>query len=391
MTRNPDHARVCLFSQRRLHQALSRCVAYEFEDVICQLEAPTFLAPQHGRSSPLRYGALNRLARYWRWAPHLISPGLTKSPLRQDYALFMAAVQFPSDLLSLASVPNWRQRSQFAVCWLEELWASSLDTWQGQLELLRQFDLVIVNCYHSRAGLVQQLDGHCRYLPPGVDALRFMPADLTAERPIDVCNIGRRSQTTHHSLLQWARQDNRFYYFDSFAPKAVYDPAEHRFLLAQLIQRSAFFIANAAKSDLPCETAGQTELGFRFFEGAAGGAVLLGHPPGGTAFDRYFAWPDSIIAMPWGSDRLPQVIDELRRQPARLARIRAANVAACLGRHDWVWRWQAILHAAGLAPTAAMRQRIETLQYHEAALRRHHALDAQPLNGQRSHAAASTA
>jgi hypothetical protein len=152
--------------------------------------------------------------------------------------------------------------------------------------------------------------------------------------------------------------------------------------LSRIIQRSRYFIANAAKSDLPNETAGQTELGFRFFEGAAAGAVLLGHPPSGLAFDRFFAWDDSIVPVPWASDALPRIIAELDREPQRLQRIRAQNIAACLSQHDWVWRWRAILDAAGLSMTNAMQQRLQTLQhrYYEIAPEPHQRTTLHNLN-----------
>lgn len=108
---------------------------------------------------------------------------------------------------------------------------------------------------------------------------------------------------------------------------------------------------------MPGETEGQQEVGFRFFEGAAAGVVMIGEPPNVASFSENFDWPDAVVRLPLGSTEIGAVIDELEGQPERVARIRRDNVANALRRHDWVYRWNQVLEVVGLEPTAAARNR----------------------------------
>ncbi len=42
-----ESPRVLLYSQRRLAPLISRCLSYEFEDVICQVDAVDLIAPTY--------------------------------------------------------------------------------------------------------------------------------------------------------------------------------------------------------------------------------------------------------------------------------------------------------------------------------------------------------
>ncbi|MEO0587186.1 MAG: glycosyltransferase family 1 protein, partial [Planctomycetota bacterium] len=85
--------------------------------------------------------------------------------------------------------------------------------------------------------------------------------------------------------------------------KDVVDALQHRTLLAQTIQRCKFFIANRGfVNDLG---ATQQEIGARFYEGAAGGAVLIGDVPDTALFRETFDWPDAAISIPFDDPDLP--------------------------------------------------------------------------------------
>ena len=99
---------------------------------------------------------------------------------------------------------------------------------------------------------------------------------------------------------------------------------------------------------------GQQELGYRFFEGAAAGAVMIGQAPDCEAFKELFGWPDSVVPLkPDGSD-VAEMLESLRAQPDRLEEMSRRNAREALLRHDWVYRWMQILAIAGLEPTPRM-------------------------------------
>jgi hypothetical protein len=200
-------------------------------------------------------------------------------------------------------------------------------------------------------------------MPQGVDALRFCPWPDPPVRSIDVCNIGRRSPVTHGKLLEHARQGRIFYYYDTIKPAAkqvtfhVSSGPEHRLLLANLLKRSRYFIANRSRANQPELTRGRDEIAGRFFEGAASGTIVLGDPPNIDEFRSRFDWPDAVIPMPFDAPEVAIRIEELDADPSRQARIRKDNVANALLRHDWVHRLRTILESVGVGPPPRMLAR----------------------------------
>lgn len=141
----------------------------------------------------------------------------------------------------------------------------------------------------------------------------------------------------------------------------MYDPRDHRDQLANLIKRARYFVTNVAKITAPEDTGGQQEVGFRFYEGAAAGAVLVGEAPSCPSFQTNFGWEDAVVHMPYGTANPAEVLDALDADPARVDAIRRRNVANSLRRHDLVYRWERVLDTVGLQPTARVAERRERL------------------------------
>jgi len=361
MTASP---RILMLSQRNLAPVISRCTSYELEDVVCAVDAVDFVAPAYRdlgikiiQPFEILQLIVNRLGERTA-AVRRLNPGIRSSRAQGRYDLFFSICQFVTDLPALNALQGWRECSRTAACWIEEIWARDIPRMRSQLALLRQFDYLFVGCRGSVEPLQEATGRPCVYLPPGVDCLRFVPGQLAPPRVIDVYAMGRRHPDTHAALLEWARGGGHFYLHDTFRGNvAVGSPAAHRDMLAGLIKRTRYFLANRAKVDVPGETEGQQEVGFRFFEGAAAGVVMIGEPPNVASFSENFDWPDAVVRLPLGSTEIGALIDELERQPERVARIRRDNVANALRRHDWVYRWNQVLEVVGLEPTAAARNR----------------------------------
>lgn len=359
------HSRILLLSQRGLAPVISRCCSYEFEDIICSVDAADLVAPTYRLNS---FEHLSRAVnKAGRRAAVLrgINPGIRPIRVTRDYRLFFAVFQFATDLPSLNALRGWRERCEIAACWLEEIWARDLDRLQSQLGLLREFDYIFTNCQGSVDGLAKATDRPVIYQPPGVDCLTFFPGDPPVDRVIDVFNMGRRHPATHQALLQLEAERGIFYLYDTFKGNIpVQSPSEHRLQLANLVKRTRFFLANKAKVTEEGETGEQQEVGFRFFEGAAGGTVMIGEPPSVDSFREHFDWNDAVIYLPYGSGEMADLLAELERDPERLARIRRDNMLNALRRHDWAHRWRALLKATGieLPPGLGIREaRLEEL------------------------------
>jgi Glycosyl transferases group 1 len=368
---------VLLLSMRRLADLVAFSLQYEFEDVIAEVtggdrvEAGGRAALERAR----RAYKLARLATGSRRLAQACAPRPSTVRLERDYELFFPVFNNAYELFALATVPEWRRRCRVAACFVNELWVQLLPRYL--LELLAGFDHIFLGVRHTLEEVARIVGRPCSYLPLAVDVIRFAPSPDAPPRPIDVCNIGRRSPVTHQALLRLARERGRFYYYDTVAASGedhrqrtfrVEDAAEHRLLLASLLQRSRYFIANRGRVNEPEVTQGRDEIGGRFYEGAAAGTVMLGEPPRSDEFDRQFDWPDAVIRLPFDSPDVERVLLELEAEPRRLERIRRDNVRQAALRHDWVHRLRAVFDVLELAPTTAMLDRQARLQALAAAV-----------------------
>jgi hypothetical protein len=205
----------------------------------------------------------------------------------------------------------------------------------------------------------------CHFLPAGIDTIRFSPLPHLPARSIDIYAIGRRWEGIHKALLRAASKNELFYIHDTFHDMASMEPInyrQHRELFANMAKRSTYFVVSPAKMDSFQETRGQVEMGHRYFEGAAAGAVMIGQAADSEAFRELFSWPDAVVEIqPNGSDTL-SVLADLNANPERVAAISRRNALESLLRHDWLYRWKTIFQLSGIEPSPGMTAREEQLK-----------------------------
>ena len=219
-----------------------------------------------------------------------------------------------------------------------------------------------MNLNSSVKKVAEIIERPCSYLPPGIDALKFYPYPSQPQRSIDVCSIGRRPASIHESLLKMADKNNFFYVYNTMRQSFMRNYNDHRSLYRNIVKRSCYFIAYKPKFNLTSHTGGQEELSVRFFEGAAGGAVILGIPPNCDAFQQNFDWADAVIPLPEDTTNVGEIITYLDSQPERLNKIRTDNVVNSLLRHDWLYRWEKILAAVDISISPGIIERKAKLQ-----------------------------
>jgi hypothetical protein len=263
------------------------------------------------------------------------------------------------------AIDGWKERCKVTVCWLDELWARHLSITRDLLRRLRDFDNVFVSCQGMVGPLSDFIGRSCHFLPAGTDTIRFSPFPHPPARSIDVYAIGRRWEGIHQSLLAASSRNELFYIHDTFQDMARMEPInyrQHRELFANMAKRSRYFLVSPAKMDSFQETRGQVEIGHRYFEGAAAGAVMIGQAADSEAFRGVFPWPEAVIEMqPDGSDAL-SVIADLNANPEQVGAISRRNAVESLLRHDWLHRWQEIFKLSGIEPSPGMRSREEQLK-----------------------------
>lgn len=357
---------VLLLSMRRIADLVAFCVQYEFEDVARDVTGADRV-DVGDRAALERWRRAYKLVRLSAGSPRLaraVVPPPRPLRLERDYDLFFPIFNNAYELFALAGVANWRARCRRAACFINEIWAHDIPGYL--VELLRDFDHVFVGLQHPVDEIARIVGRPCSYLPMAVDVVTFAPLPDPPARSIDICSIGRRSAVTHAALVRLARERRIFYHYDTVAASGldrkqrtfhVDSPSDHRLLLAGLLQRTRYFIANRSLVNAPEITVGREEIAPRLYEGAAAGTVMLGEAPRTEEFARQFGWPDAVIWLPFDSPSVGDTLAQLDRDPARLERIRRLNVANAALRHDWVYRLRTVFETLGLAPTGAMLAR----------------------------------
>ncbi|MBT3381525.1 MAG: glycosyltransferase [Lentisphaerae bacterium] len=357
-----DQSRICVFSLRDAFASVPRCCGYEFEDVIREIDAVDMVCPtlEPRPVTGLLEKVTRRLRRRTGWSierePKVVPPTVSHE---YDLGFFIQQDLGDADVLELS--PEWHDRCRVTVCLIEELWAHQT-IWPKTLAPLAKFDYLCVYCSGTAEALAKATGRPVFYLAPGVDTLRFCPYPDPPERFIDLYSMGRRAEAAHRASYALAQAGDIHYLYDSAGVRDVPSAAEHRALLAERVKRTRYFVANKAKVDAPEDTQGQDEVGFRFFEGAAGGAILIGDLPNCETFRTLLDWDAVAFQLDYASDDIAGLLREMDGQPERIAQARRASVLHSLRRHDWVYRWETVLAKAGLPPLAAAQERKDSLE-----------------------------
>ena len=355
---NPSLA---ILSLRGLTSHVSMCGAYEFEDVLCAaFPGSKLYAP---RPSPSIQTGLKIKARL---APTGSFGGILDNVFAieqvDEHEVLLAVVGGVRDLALLGAMKDWRRKSRYAICWLDELWVEEIPQLRGRLRVLEQFDVVVSTQYYTAEKLREELKSpEVMFLPPGVDALGFAPVMEPSLRPIDITNhrVDRRRHTQGHARVCEAnrgilllRQPERPLR-GSFALGASVS-------LRQYSKEVEVFLV-PLRQDEAEGPPGQLEFGSRYIEGLAAGCVLLGSRKSTPAFDTFLGWEDAVIEMPFECTNVPEILRSLDSQADRLREISTRNVRQSLEGHDHAHRWKTIVDRLGLSEDYHMSRRQEEL------------------------------
>jgi hypothetical protein len=355
---------VLLPTSRGFTRKAFECNLYEAQDVLADV-ADVDMVRLEPRAGFQFKSAWHRRLLYRDVTRRLVflNPGLKSVTLTRDYDIFISIGHLYRDQLYINAIDRWRERCRVSVCWIGELYASFIPRARYWLHALKKFDHVFLGTQGGVDALSDAIGRQVRWLPGVTDVMRFSPYPAAPARVIDVYSMGRRWEGIHQSLLREASRSGLFYLHDT-APVSetdVFDHRQHRNVLANIAKRSTYFMVAPGKMDHPEETGGQSEVSFRYFEGAAAGAVLLGQTPQSPTFQEVFGWPDAVIDIkPDGSDVI-KVISDMNRQPERIRAISRRNATQALLRHDWIHFWKQIFDVAGLQIGSGAAARIQRL------------------------------
>jgi hypothetical protein len=333
---------------------------YDAQDVLVEVDDVELICLEPGPSHEFKDKWQRKLMfRDLTGRVIFMNPGLRKVKLTREYDVFLVRCQTEKDLTDLNAIKDWKEHCKISVCWIDELWAAQIPNNRRWLHVFKEFDHIFVGFSETVDPLSKAIDRPVHLLPGGVDALRFTPYPDPPTRVIDVYSIGRRREEIHRRLLQAAERKKIFYIYDTFSGSMseVHDHRQHRDHYANVAKRSRYFMVAPGKVGELAETQGQSVVGYRYYEGAAAGAVMVGQTPNSETFRQMFPWRDAVIPVqPDGSDVL-EVLAQLASDPARLSMASQRNAIGALLHFDWVYRWKEVLKIAGLEPSTGMVSR----------------------------------
>ena len=357
--------RIFMPTWREFNREIFNTGLYEAQDVLADMGAVDLCAlmPRRGLRFKEKW---QRLLLYRDPTDRLMfaNPGLEPVRLDDEYEAFVVFCQSFRDLLYVNAVQGWQERCRTSVCWIDEIWAAVVPRYKNWLKVLRPFEHICVSSQKSAKVLSEAIGRPCHWVPGGVDALRFSPYPNSPRRVVDVYSVGRRWDGIHNALLELAARKSLFYVHDTVQGISTMPPIngrQHRDLYASVAKRSRYFVVAPAKMDDPDHTKGESELGYRYFEGAASGAVMIGQSVDGEHYRELFGWPDAVISIRSDGADVAEVLADLDANPARAAAIGRRNAAEALLRHDWVYRWKKIWELAGIPLSPGMIAREATL------------------------------
>lgn len=336
------------------------CAWYEAQDVLSDVDNVDLFCLEPRTGHRFWEGFFKRLVWHdFTGKLVFLNSGFQPIHLSKEYELFIAVCRGWEDLLHINAIRNWKEKCRKSVCWIDELWSADLPSSKSWLPAFKKFDHVLIGLKGSVDAVSDAIGRRCHFVPAGIDAIRFTPYPEPPLRVIDVYSIGRRFEGMHEALRKLAAGKHEFYVYETFdgSNAQIFNHRQHREAYADFAKRSRYFIVSQAKMNRPAETRGQIEVGYRYFEGSAAGAVMIGQAPDCESFHTMFDWPDAVIEIqPDGSD-VESVLSGLDADPERLREISRRNAVEALLRHDWVYRWKQIFCIAGLDPSPDMEER----------------------------------
>jgi hypothetical protein len=364
---DPPEPRVLVVSQRGRYPAVSRSLRYEFED--SSYGVADIIAP-----GP--FGTHWRLVHRASVALDGLRPGLSAAlsgsrfSARRRYDLVLVVVQTMADLLRLQPLRALLRQARTSACLVDELFVNGFHQRRGEIRLLSMFDRILLTMEGSVPAVAEATLRPTSYFAPSVDALESCPYPNGPPRVIDVLSIGRQSPMTHSALLDHSRRLGWLYLYDGGSgDTGTPDHRSHRRRTVDLLRHTRYFLCYHGKIDRPEETGGQQEIGFRYFEGAAAGAINLGEAPSAPSYSRLFGWTDSVVPLPFGSAEVESSLRSFEADPSRCEGIRRASVRHSLLLHDHVYRWADVLRLAELPEPEEMALRRRLLSERAAAVK----------------------
>jgi hypothetical protein len=173
--------------------------------------------------------------------------------------------------------------------------------------------------------------------------------------------MGRRIEKRHAKFVHWSNKSGAFYFFDTAGNVPMIDHREHRKRYINILNRTKLFVVSPGKVVNPLNEVLPEEIGYRYFEGAACGTVMIGDIPNSPVFKECFDYPNPVLPIP-DSDELNSFLEEytaLSSDPFYPTRI--AGLKNILEHFDHAHWWNKLMKYSGFGFDDNTSPRLEQL------------------------------
>ena len=326
-----ERLRVLIPSNRDVYDLLSYGMVVDFENCVAELSDADIvsvpLPSRRARVAALREGRVLRRVD----AP------------RSKYDICFFVAMEPQWIPSLRQVKRLRTIADQVVVYVFDSWLANLDDLHRHRHIWSDVDHVFVSFSHAVSAYRAAIECDVHYLPQAIDARWFHP--YRSDRSINVISIGRRVPSVHQRLLEFSREEDLFYFFQTARIPQAIDLRENQELLGRLLQTAHVHVNWSVESTDPRRAEGGGPVTARWFESAACAGTVVGRPPGNPEFGRLFPYDAFVreIDPECSSDTRRVVSEALADKAGRDDRLALADhVRTC---HTWKRRWQEIVQA----------------------------------------------
>lgn len=352
--------RILLYSNRNIYEKkVYRCILHEFEDVINSIDEVDLVAPTLKWQDKI-YRGHRKFAQYALEYFNLnFNPGIPTIKINDYYDLFFYVCDFPQELIHLNAIKGIKKFCKKSMCFINEFWIEDICKYEFLIELLQDFDCVFIGLSTSIDALEKKFRSKIRLMYIGIDNLKFFPAPNTT-RDIYIYSIGRRDENYHKNLKRFCKEKNALYIYDTLSNYLTNDLVDHRAAYANMLKHSNYFVVSPGKFNYYINNS-KCEIGSRYFEGSAAGAILIGEKPINSQNETIFCSENFVEYLPNDYEELKNSIYELDQNLEKKIKIRRNNIINSLKVNDWLYRWEKVLAEAGLKPIDKFYKRKEKL------------------------------
>lgn len=213
------------------------------------------------------------------------------------------------------------------------------DVWPDVQDQVAQFinafsvDYAFVSASQAAAAIQQRVDAEVLWVPEGIDPAPYRHRP-TAERTVDVLQLGRRYDAYHDRIVGALEREGRTYLYEAHKGEIIF-PTRESFL--EGLANAKISVCVPSSITHPSRSGTVETMTLRYLQSMASKCLVVGHAP--EEMVRLFGY-NPVVEID-ADDPAGQLVDVLGRMD-EYADLIERNYRNVLNEHTWHHRWQRI-------------------------------------------------